>query len=258
MMEDRTSSTAAVSTGNPNVLLDEKVIKMRFREYMESESKALGKLTQSASLSDIACKISAIKEADRKRKAAAKPYKYVPPGGWKEPDAALLASLPPGKPNPIETARKMVHISKYRELQKCVIWDSSVYPSKQLEKVLWRKQESDGSGKRIFSLSREAYPKDIPAQWKPGTFDQDLPPAGLDLTTDSFRSMLLRHVEGAPLKVSRELSALPARSTRERNIKGRVAGDLAALESCRDKVKQELARIEEMSIQSQNTKGRTK
>ena len=57
----------------------------------------IGKTSAHLSLQDITAQISAVKEAAKERKAAAKPYKYVPPGGWKEPDADWLASLPPGK-----------------------------------------------------------------------------------------------------------------------------------------------------------------
>ena len=60
----------------------------------------IGKTSAHLSLVDIAAQMSAVKEASRQRKAAAKPYKYIPPGGWKEPDADWIAALPPGKVRP--------------------------------------------------------------------------------------------------------------------------------------------------------------
>ena len=201
--------------------------------------------TEDLSMEDILRKMSEVKQAERERKAALKPYKYVPPGGWKEPDPTLLAALPPGKPDPIEKAKKMVTIAKYREMAKPRTWDSAQVPAPALVKTLWRQTESDGSGHRIFNLSREAYPKDIPAQWKPGSFDQDLPDPSLELTTTSFRGMLTRHVVAAPLKVEKEVKALPARSTTERNFKARMNGELHVLKSMQTTVTKELQEVEE-------------
>jgi hypothetical protein len=225
---------------------DEKSMSIAFREYMEQEAgiRAIGQKTQSMTPEDILKQISDCKAEDRRRKAALVPATYIPPGGWKSFDADTLAAKPPGKPDPAEKAKTLTNISKYRELTKPRVWDSAMVPAASLQKVLWRTCKPDGSGKRIFSLSREAYPKDIPAQWKPGSFDQDLPPAGLDLVTDSFREMLVKHVESVPLKVSKDLKALPARSTNERNFKSRVSGELASLEMSRDYVLEGLVRAQ--------------
>ncbi len=187
---------------------------------------------------------------ERARKEAARPKKYTPPGGWKEPDAEWIAALPAGKADPVIKAKKMVTIAKYRELQKPRIWDSSMFPSGPLLNVLWRKTQSDGSGHRIFNLSRDAYPKDIPAQWKPGTFDRDLPDPSLELTTHSFRGMLTRHVDSAPTKVEKEVKSLPARTTAESNYKSRMAGELASLQRMRETVKDELTEVEKKEIEA--------
>ena len=237
------------STSNANVTpvdLDPKAIAVKFREYMDASSggiREIGATTEGKSLDSIAQQISEVKAAERARKESLKPKKYVPPGGWKEPDAEWLASLPPGKPDPVLNAKKMVTIAKYREMQKPRTWDSCMIPSAPLLKVLWRRTQCDGSGHRIFNLSRDAYPKDIPAQWKPGTFDQDLPNPSLELTTHSFRGMLTRHVESAPIKVEKEVKGLSSRTTAESNYKSRMAGELASLRRMRDTVKAELADV---------------
>lgn len=221
---------------------DPKVMALKFREYMESQNGGIRELqnTSSSSLDEIAAQITATKAEARIRKEAMRPKKYVPPGGWKQPDPEWLAALPPGKADPVEKAKKIVTIAKYREMQKPRVWDSCMYPSAALQKMLWRRTESDGSGRRIFNLSREAYPKDIPAQWKPGTFDQDLPDPSLELTTHSFRDMLVRHVEQGPVRVAKEVKTLPSKCTAENNYRARVMGELHAMERMRDSVKEEL------------------
>ena len=60
--------------------------------------------------------------------------------------------------------------------------------------------------------------------------------------------MLIRHVERAPIRVKAELKNMPARSQRETTAKARVGGELAALERCRDAVKEELARTEQEAL----------
>jgi hypothetical protein len=226
---------------------DEKSLSIAFREYMEQEAgiRSIGEKTTSMTQEQIALEISSVKEKERQRKEAKKPYKYIPPGGWKSFDAETLAAIPAGKPDPAIRARTMTNISKYRELTKPRIWDQCMAPSGKLKDLLWRKTIPDGTGARIFNLSREAYPKDIPAQWAPGKFDQDLPPASLGLITESFRNMLVKHVESVPVRVAKDLKTLPAKTTADHNYKSRVSGELAALEKCRDSVISELQKVKE-------------
>ena len=211
----------------------------------------LSKTTEDMSMDDILRKMSAVKQTERERKAALKPYKYVPPGGWKAADPTLKAALPPKKPDPIEKAKKMVTIAKFREMCKPGIWDSAQVPAPELKKTLWRNTVADGSGHRIFNLSRDAYPKDIPAQWMPGSFNLDLPDPSLELTTESFRGMLQRHVVAVPARVEKELKSLPARSTSERNFKARVNGELRVLKSMQTTVTKELQEVAQREAEAE-------
>jgi hypothetical protein len=239
------STIAFTNIGIVPMDTDEKTMAIKFREYMEGGIKEIGSSTQSLSNDDIIKQITQVKKEYRELKESRKPKKYIPPGGWGESDKAWEESLPANKPNPIIKAKKMVTIAKYKELQKPMSWSSCMHPSAKLKKLIYRQTISDGSGHRIFNLSRDAYPKDIPAQWKPGTFDQDLPIPGLETTTNSFRNMLLRHVDQAPIKVEKELKYHPSKSTAERNSKARIAGELHILKQCRDDVKNELNIINE-------------
>ena len=74
-------------------------------------------------MDDLAKQISETKRLDRERKEAARPKRYIPPGGWGKTDPEMLASRPAfGKPDPVEKAKKVTNISKYKELAKPKIW----------------------------------------------------------------------------------------------------------------------------------------
>ncbi len=182
------------------LVLDEKVLMMKFREMDLRES---ANDTHDLSLDDLTNQISETKKRDRERKEADKPYKYVPPGGWKEVDPETVSARPPSKPDPVEKAKKSVLISKYKELAKPKIWNSAMNPGKELTKILWRRTVADGSGRRIFNLGREAHPKDIPAQWKPAPYDNDLPTPGLDpFAHHPHRRVLVKHVHDQTVRVA--------------------------------------------------------
>ena len=73
-------------------------------------------------MDDLAKQISETKRLDRERKEAARPKRYIPPGGWGTTDPDMLASRSKGKPDPIAKAKKLTNISKYKELSKSKIW----------------------------------------------------------------------------------------------------------------------------------------
>ena len=196
--------------------------------------------------------ISETKRKAREEKEASRKKKWVPPGGWKESDPALAP--PPGKPDPVEKAKKMTTISKYRTLQTPKVWDAAMRPSASLEKTLYRKSGGDTSGHRIHNLGRDAYPKDIPAQWKPGPCDNDFGTPSLELVTESFRGMLTRHITSAAPRIEKELKFIPEGTTNERNNKSRIRGELAKIRKAEAEVLEEFTRIDKMQEDMKTTK----
>ena len=115
----------------PKGTVDEKVLMMKFREMDLKEQG--GHDTTSLSLDDIARQMSETKRLHREQKEAARPKRYIPPGGWGKMDPEMLASRPTrGKPDPVEKAKKSVYISKFKELAKPKIWDGSLVPGQEL------------------------------------------------------------------------------------------------------------------------------
>lgn len=236
------------AAAKPN-LSDEKVLRIKFRELDLTEPASSSK---EKSLDDLAAMISEVKRKAREEKEASRKKKWVPPGGFKEADPELAP--PPGKPDPVDKAKKMTTIDKYRTLVTPKVWDAAMRPSASLEKTLYRKSGGDTSGHRIFNLGRDAYPKDIPAQWKPGQCDNDFGTPSLELVTDSFRGMLTRHVTSAAPKIEAELKFIPESSTNERNAKSRIRGELAILRKGEAEVMNEFARIDKLQEDLKTTK----
>lgn len=224
-------------------LSDPKLLAVRMRELDMTD---LGRSSESLSLAEIQAQMSETKRRYEEEKNARKKKKYVPPGGWKKEDPMITAARGKGKPDPIEKAKTITNISKYRELQKPRIWDAGFYPSEALKKTLYRPIGGDTSGHRIFNLSREAYPKDIPAQWKPGAYDKPFGTPSLELVTDSYRNMLTRHVSSIPPKVEADYKTLPNVTTNERNFKATVASDLAKTRQAEEEVLKEFERIDKI------------
>ena len=130
------------------------------------------------------------------------------------------------------------HTHIYPTLKNCITKSLQV-------KVLWRSTIADGSGHRIFNLSREAYPKDIPATWKPGSFDKDLPVPGLDpFAHHPHRQTLVKIVSDQTVRVEKELKSLPQRTTAERNYKATMTADLNKLQACKKQVLEGFAEID--------------
>ena len=225
-------------------MLDEKALRTKLREM---DMSAVAGATASLSLEDLARQISETKAKARAEKEAKKPKKpYVPPGGWKKKEDMNDLVPPKQKPDPIEKGRKMVTIDKYRTLRTPRVWDSAMTVSGELEKTLYRKGGGDTSGKRIFNLGRDAYPKDIPSQWKPGQCDNDFGTPSLELVTDSFRTMLTKHVSGVPPRVAQELKTLPEFTTNDRNLKSRMAADLSKVRLAEKEVITEFERLDRL------------
>ncbi len=224
-------------------MFEEKILQTKLREMDMDE---LGAQSASLSLEDLARQISETKAKARAEKEAKKPRQpYMPPGGWKKKEDHVPLRL---KPDPIEKGRRMVTIDKYRTLRTPRVWDSAMTVSSDLEKTLYRKGGGDTSGKRIFNLGRDAYPKDIPAQWKPSPCDKDFGTPSLELVTESFRGMLVKHVQEVPLRVTRELQALPESTTNDRNIKSRMAADLSKTRLAESEVLSEFARLDQLEV----------
>ena len=222
-------------------IADPKLLKIKFRELDLAEP---GAATKDKTLDDLSSMISEVKRKAREEKEASKKKRWVPPGGFKEADPEYAP--PPGKPDPIEKAKKMTTIDKYRTLRTPKVWDAAMRPSAHLQKTLYRKGGGDTSGHRIFNLGRDAYPKDIPAQWKPGPCDKDFGTPSLDLMTESYRGMLTRHMTSAAPRIEKELKGIPEVTTNERNYKSRIRGDLAKVRKAEAETMEEFERIDKL------------
>lgn len=240
--------------------MDDKLIQLKFRE-MDLKSE-LGDKTSHLSLDDLARQISECKRKERERKTEALILKqgrlpYVPPGGWKiDPSKSLRITGGQHIVDPVAKGRGMTTIDKYRELGKQRVWQAPYNPPKELSKELWRLPESDGSGHRIFNLSRDDDKTCV--RWKPGTFDRPFAPPALDLITPSFREMLKKHVAQAPVKVRMELETFPDKTSTARDLKARIASDLHKLEMTKEDVLMELASVAETESSSVfENRGRT-
>lgn len=223
-------------------MLDEKILRTKLREM--NIASDVGGETSALTLEEIGARITEAKANSREKAARNQKKKpYVPPGGWKKKNQDDLVVLK-SKPDPTEKGKKMVTIDKYRTLRTPRVWYSAMTVSGDLEKTLYRKGGGDTSGKRIFNLGRDAYPKDIPSQWKPGPCDRGFGTPSLELVTDSFRSMLTRHVCDVPLRVEKELKTMPENTTAQRNDKSRMAADLSKIKLAESEVIREFERLD--------------
>ena len=225
-------------------MLDEKLLRSSFVRWI---CASWGQKSASLSLEDLARQISEAKAKARAEKEAKRPKKpYIPPGGWKEKEKNGVLEPSRLNSNPIEKGRKMVSIAKYRTLRTPRVWESAMTVSGDLAKNLYRTGGGDTSGKRIFNLGRDAYPKDIPAQWKPSPCDKDFGTPSLELVTDSYRKMLINHVKRVPERVEEEVKSLPEHTTNERNFKSRMAADLSKTRLTESEVTNEFARLDRL------------
>jgi len=219
-------------------LLDLNVLMHKFKKLSVEEYS--GPETSGLSLSDLAARIAAVKEEARRKKQEAKgPPRYVPPGGWKP--QTTKGKLLPGQVERVDSAvkaRSSVLIDKYREMAKPRLWDQSSQLNPQMKKEVYRLPGGDTSGHRIFNLSRDDDKTCV--RWKPGPIDADLPKPSLELVTDSYRDMLVRHVTSAPIKVQAEYDKMLEKSDALRNAKARIGADLYVLQSCKDNVMMEI------------------
>lgn len=242
-------------SGNKGLLDDEKLLQLKFRQM--DLSAEVGVKTADLSLDEIVERISAVKRSDRDHKATALLAKsggkvpYVPPGGWKmDPAKSLRIPSKTQKPIPLEKAKAMTTIDKYREMTKLRVWDGGFNLPPELDKELWRKQGGDTSGHRIFNLSRDDDKTCV--RWKPGAYDKDLPQPTLDLLTLEYRELLKKHVITAPLRVRKDLKEMEklAKTTTARELAARVSSDLAKLERSKEEVLAELASVVESESSS--------
>lgn len=232
--------------------MDDKLIRLKFQQ-MDLEAE-IGDKTSHLSLDDLAALITESKRKSREDKhevliAKQGRLPYVPPGGWKmDPKVSLRITGKQHIVDPVQKGRKMTTIDRFREMQKSKVWQAPFNPPPELSKELWRLPESDGTGHRIFNLSRDDDKTCV--RWKPGTFDRPFEPPSLDLITPSFRDMLKRHVERAPELVKKEMNALPEKTSTARDLKARIASDLNNLQMVKESVLAELASVAESETSS--------
>ena len=232
--------------------MDDKLIRLRFQQ-MDLKTD-LGDKTSHLSLDEIGELITESKRKARVQKQEAMLSKqgrlpYVPPGGWKmDPKTSLRITGKQHIVDPMEKGKKMTTIDRFREMQKSKVWQAPFNAPPELSKELWRLPQSDGTGHRIFNLSRDDDKSCV--RWKPGPVDRPFEPPSLDLITPSFRDMLKRHVERAPELVKKELATLPDTTSTARDLKARIESDLHNLQMVKESVLAELTSVAESESSS--------
>lgn len=218
------------------ILLDDATLRIQLRQ-LDIES-TLG-TTKMDDFQDILEKISANKNL--KRINSMKEKKWQPPEyrypiivddiSTEHPSTKIQQAIIESKHRSNNT------ISKYRELNKPVKFDTGFGLPMKLKKQIYRDWlPKDTSGKRIFNLERDLAKNCVP--WKPGPVDRDFCDPGFECCTESFRNSLLHHMHSTVKRVEDEYKSLKGESTEKvRNYKANVGAALYRLSDTEKKVR---------------------
>lgn len=182
-------------------------------------SSDTGNTQETYSLDDILQKLSEVKAEERRQKEAMKPKRYIPPGGWDKSKKLTLDSTPTETAIFAKKHSENFTISRFKVSDP--IWKGSQFLGADLEKSLHRRAESDPSGQRIFSLSRESA-KGV-APWMPGgPSDKDLP----ESHNIQHAPKVISHLHTLVQRVSKEYDTAAEHTEHTRTVKAKIASDL--------------------------------